>query len=69
VAAKTFYTEAGLTETEPGDFTQTGKKISCPEKCPEKAGMQMNVFGPEQGGDPRSKMVFGLDSSICGAAI
>lgn len=69
VPAKSFYTEAGLTETEPGDFTQTGKKITCPEKCPDKAGLNLIVFGPEQGGDPKSRSVFGLESTICGAAI
>lgn len=68
-AAKAFYTEEGLTETEPGDFSQTGKKITCPEKCPEKAGKLLVVFGPEKSDVPTSKMVFGLDSAICGAAI
>jgi len=27
------------------------------------------VYGPEEGSDKKSKFVFGLESSICGAAI
>lgn len=59
----------GLTETAAGDFSLTGTKICCPAKCVELTENKLVVFGPETGSSELSKYKFGIDSSVCGAAI
>jgi len=59
----------GKIMTEPGDFTVTGYKVSCPKKCIELSNNGMTVFGPAEMIDEASARIYTLGSSICGAAI
>lgn len=64
-----FNSAEGLTETAAGDFSLTGTKVCCPANCIEITESKMTVFGPETGSSEKSKYKFGIESSICGAAI
>lgn len=55
--------------TAPGDFTMSGKRLICPPGCLEKVDYKVLVIGPEQAKDEKSKKIYSLESSICGAAI
>lgn len=55
--------------TAPGDFTMSGKRITCPAGCLEKTDYKVLVIGPETAIDEKSKKIYSLESSICGAAI
>lgn len=47
----------GKVITEPGDFSKTGVKISCPINCIEKTDNKMNVFGPAELIDDKSPRI------------
>jgi len=64
-----FNGEEGQTETAAGDFSLTGTKVCCPVNCIELTENKLIVFGPETSSVEKSKFKFGMESSICGAAI
>jgi hypothetical protein len=59
----------GLVLTEPGDFSQSAFKVSCPANCAQKSDNKMSVMGPAAKTDSKSNRIYVLDSSICGSAI
>jgi len=69
--ASKFYGEKGegLILTEPGDFSITAKKVTCPAKCLELSDSKIVVFGSAENKDEKSARIYTLNSSICGAAI
>jgi len=55
--------------TEPGDFSITAKKVTCPAKCLGLSDNKLLVFGAAENKDEKSARIYTLNSSICGAAI
>jgi len=63
------YSDLSMPLTAPGDFSMSGERVKCPANCAEKVDNKMLVIGPEQPIDAKSKKIYSIDSSICGAAI
>lgn len=68
-SANEIYPDLSMPITAPGDFTMSGKRINCPAGCLEKTDNKILVIGPELAKDEKSKKIYSLESSICGAAI
>jgi len=70
--AQDLYQNKGTGEviTDAGDFSKTGKKVTCPAFCFNLTDGKMQIFGPSKDiNNKKSSRIYTLDTSICGAAI